>query len=137
MTERFVELKDAIIEVLESEEWKGKISVKTGVKVKFTNSDWKLLERLVQVLKPFKEATVKLSAKQACVSESIPILASLHHTLKLSINTIMDKGVRDLKVRLDQNLKNRTGHLEEEEIYAMATLLDWRYKNQGSIFGIF
>ena len=129
MVERFVELKDPITEVLESEEWKDKITVKPGVKVKFTSNDWRVLERLVQVLKPFKEATLKLSAKQACVSESIPILASLHHTLKLANNNAIDRGVRDLKTRLDQNLKNRTGHLEENEIHAMATLLDWRYKN--------
>ena len=76
MVERFVELKEPISEVLESEEWKGKISVKAGVKVKFTSSDWRLLERLVQVLKPFKEATVKLSAKQACVSESMTLNVS-------------------------------------------------------------
>ena len=69
------------------------------------------MERVVQVLKPFKEATVKLSSRQACVSECIPILASLHHTLKLAQNN-SDKGLRDLKLRLDQNLEQRTEHLK-------------------------
>ena len=132
MTERFVELKEAIIEVLESEEWKGKILVRgTGAKVKFSNNDWRIMERVVQVLKPFKEATVKLSSRQACVSECIPILASLHHTLKLAQNN-SDKGLRDLKLRLDQNLEQRTEHIENSDLYSVATLLDWRYKN--SIF---
>ena len=114
---------------MESEEWKGKITVRsTGAKVKFSSNDWRIMERTVQVLKPFKEATVKLSSKQACVSESIPTLASLHHTLKLAPNST-DKGLRDLKTRLDQNLQRRTAHIETSDIYTVATLLDWRFKN--------
>ena len=129
MTERFLELKDAIIEVLESEDWKGKITVKsTGAKVKFSSNDWRIMERTVQVLKPFKEATVKLSSKQACLSESIPTLTTLHHTLRLAPNST-DKGLRDLKTRLDQNLHNRTAHFKTIDIFTVATLLDWRFKN--------
>ena len=129
MLERFVELKEAIIGVLEDEDWKGKIKVKTdGVsgKVKFSSNDWKVMERTVVVLKPFKEATVKLSSASACVSQSIPTISSLRLTLKLADNTSTDKGVRDLKTRLNENLKARTEYLEKSEIHNIATLLDWR-----------
>ena len=129
MLERFVELKEAIIGVLEDEDWKGKIKVKSdGVsgKVKFSSNDWKVMERTVVVLKPFKEGTVKLSSASACVSQSIPTISSLHLTLKLADNTSTDKGVRDLKTRLNENLKARTEYLEKSEIHSIATLLDWR-----------
>jgi hypothetical protein len=126
MLERFFELKEAIIQVLEDEEWKGKISVKaTGGKVKFTINDWRVMERTVQVLKPFKEATVKLSFKSACISEAIPTLTSIRHTLRLA-STSADKGVRDLKSRLNDNLEARTGYLELSDMHTISTLLDWR-----------
>ena len=83
------------------------------------------MERAVAVLEPFKEATGKLSSKSACISETIPTLASIRHTLKLAVNNT-DKGVRDLQSRLDQNLEARTGHLERSDMHTIATLLDWR-----------
>ena len=126
MLERFVEVKDAVIAILADDEWKGKISVKTGGMVKFSANDWKVMERLVDVLKPFKEATVNLSSKSACVSETIPTLASLQHTLKLANNAAVDRGVRDLKSRLSDNLKARTEYLEMSDMHTISTLLDWR-----------
>ena len=51
-----------VIGVLEDESWRGKITVKSGGKVKFTANDWKVMEKTVEVLKPFKDATVKLSS---------------------------------------------------------------------------
>ena len=81
--QRFVELQEAIKKVLEDEEWKDKVNVKsTGRPVKFNNNDWKIMERVVKVLRPFKEATLKLSAEAACISRTIPTITSLLHTLK-------------------------------------------------------
>ena len=97
-----------------------------GRPVKFTNSDWKLIEKSVKVLGPFKEATLKLSSASACISQSIPTITSLLHTLKPSI-LISDHGVKDLKRRLRENLKRRLGYIEESEIHSIATLLDPRY----------
>ena len=67
-----------------------------GKSVKFTNSDWKLMEKAVKVLGTFKEATLKLSSASACIPQSIPITTSILHTLKPS-NLITDHGVKDLK----------------------------------------
>ena len=111
---------------MDEDEWKSKIRLKSGGAVKFSQNDWRVMEKLVDVLKPFKDATVKLSAKSACISETIPTIASLQHTLKLSNNVMQDKGVRDLKSRLSENLAARTGHLEMSEVHSIATLLDWR-----------
>ena len=86
MLERFVTLQEAIKKVLEDDEWKDKILVKSGNNagrvVKFSNNDWKVMERIVKVLGPFKEATLKLSAASACISQAIPTVTSLLHTLK-------------------------------------------------------
>ena len=79
----------------------------------------------MRVLKPFKEATLKLSLAAACISRAIPTVTSLLHTLKPA-GSNSDMGVRDLKRRLTENLMNRCSYMEESDIHAMATLLDPR-----------
>ena len=132
MLERFVTLQEAIKKVLEDDDWKDKILVKSGNNagkvVKFSNNDWKVMERIVKVLGPFKEATLKLSAASACISQAIPTVTSLLHTLKPAHNTT-DLGVRDLKRRLTENIMDRLDYIEESDIYALATILDPRYVN--------
>ena len=132
MLERFHYLQEPVKKVLEDEEWKEKITVKTGGNagryVKFTGNDWKLMEKVVKVLGPFKEATLKLSSASSCISQSIPIITSLLHTLKPS-DMITDLGVKDLKKRLRDNLNRRLEFLESSEIHNLATLLDPRYRN--------
>lgn len=132
MLERFLYLQEPVKKVLEDEEWKEKITVKTGGSagrhIKFSGNDWKLMEKVVKVLGPFKEATLKLSAASSCISQSIPIITSILHTLKPS-NVITDFGVKDLKRRLRENLNRRLDFLERSEIHSLATLLDPRYKN--------
>ena len=75
MLERFHLLQEPIKKVLEDEEWKEKISVNTvtggGKYVKFASNDFKLMEKIVKVFGPFKEATVKLSSASACISQAI------------------------------------------------------------------
>ena len=126
MLERFSDLQEAVKKVMEDEELKDKIINKTsGKAVKFTNNEWKVMERVVKVLGPFKEATLKLSAAAACISRAIPTVTSLLHTLKPAPNS-SDMGVRDLKKRMMENLMERCGYMEESEIHIMATLLDPR-----------
>jgi hypothetical protein len=129
MLERFHLLQEPIKKVLEDEEWKEKISVKTvtggGKYVKFTSNDFKLMEKIVKVLGPFKEATVKLSYASACISQAIPTITSILHTLKPNVLN-SDQGVKDLKRRLRKNLDKRVGYMEESKIHSIATLLDPR-----------
>ena len=129
MLERFHLLQEPIKKVIEDEEWKEKISVKTvtggGKYVKFTSNDFKLMEKIVKVLGPFKEATVKLSSASACISQAIPTITSILHTLKPNVLN-SDQGVKDLKRRLRENLVKRVGYMEESKIHSIATLLDPR-----------
>jgi len=129
MIDRAVELEEFIKTALDDDHWKKKIKYKNNgieAQVKFSSHDWKLIKTVREVLKPFKESTLVLSKADACISQSIPILASLLYTLKPSNS---DEGVRDLKARLKTNLCDRLGSLEASEIHALATLLDPRYKN--------
>ena len=123
---RFVELKDPIIKVLDDAEWKEKIKCKEKA-VKFSSHEWKLMENVVKVLEPFKEATLELSKASACISLTIPTITSLLHTLNPS-NLDSDAGVRDLKKRLKTNLESRVENYEDRDIYALSTLLDPKFK---------
>ena len=93
-------LQEPIKKVLGDDEWQEKISVTTvtggGKYVKFTSNDFKLMEKIVKVFGPFKEATVKLSSASACISQAIPTITSMLHTLKPTVLN-SDQGVNDLK----------------------------------------
>ena len=47
-------------------------------------------------------------------------------SLKLANNAAVDRGVRELKSRLSDNLKARTEYLEISDMHTISTLLDWR-----------
>ena len=118
---RFLELKEPINLILDDRHWKEKL------KVKFSSYDWKVMENVVKVLQPFKEATLELSKGSSCISSSIPTVASIFHALD-QIPHESDTGVRDLMRRLKENLSNRLSGMEDRDVYALATLLDPRYK---------
>ena len=95
--------------------------------VKFSSHEWKVLENLVKVLEPFKEATLELSKASACIFLTIPTVTSLLHTLNPS-SSDSDGGVKDLKRRLKSNLEARVELYETRDIYSIATLLDPKFK---------
>ena len=127
MLARCVELEEPIKSLLSEDLWKNKIKCGTAY-VKISSNDWKLMKNVVKVLGPFKEATLELSRASACISQTIPTITSLLHTLRPT-NTETDIGVKNLKRRLSDNIKNRSEYIEESEIHSFATLLDPRYKN--------
>ena len=125
-TKDLFELKEPITKVLEDAEWRDKIKLQGRV-VKFSSHEWKVLENLVKVLEPFKEATLELSKASACISLTIPTVTSLLHTLNPSCSD-SDGGVKDLKSRLKSNLEARVELYETKDIYSIATLLDPKFK---------
>ena len=124
---RFVELKNPITKILNDEEWKEKIKVNKKA-VKFSSLEWQVMENVVKVLEPFKEATLELSKQSACISSTIPTVTSILHTLKPS-NTDADAGVKDLKRRLKSNLEARVESYENQDIFALSTILDPKFKH--------
>ena len=118
MLERFVKLRSAVSTVLDDPKW-------DQVKVKLYNSEWELMGKVVKVLKVFKEATEMLSSSQACISQIIPLVKVLKESLKRGKD---DHGVRSLKLQLIKSLERRFDSKEFDDKYAIATLLDPRYK---------
>ena len=123
---RFVELKEPINKILEDTEWKNKLKYREKP-LKYGSHEWKVMESLVKVLEPFKEATLSLSRSSASISESIPTVTTIVHALQMN-NGEFDTGVKDLKNRLRMNLLSRVEDYESQDIYALATLLDPRFK---------
>ena len=119
MLQRFLDLQPVICSILQEEEWQNKLEVTP------TNADWTLMEKVVQVLGVFYEATVRFSSSAACISDVIPTVTGLLVTLKP--NGREDHGVVDFKRKLRQSMKDRLGQKEELERYSLATLLDPRY----------
>ena len=63
----FIELKDPLKNVLNTDKWTGKVG-------KISNSEWELMEKVVAVLKVYKEATLMFSKADASISQIIPIV---------------------------------------------------------------
>ena len=96
--------------------------------VEFTSEDKKLIKKVVQVLKPFEEATKMLSDHDASISMVIPIVTMILRSLE--INAKDDFGVIGMKrsLKYGMNQDNRFGGIESKIHYALATLLDAKWK---------
>ena len=119
MLQRFLELQPVIRTLLLDQGWKKRLDVD------ISNTDWTLMEKVVNVLGVFFEATERFSSASACISEVIPTVTGLLVTL--NINDRDDIGVKDFKRKLKDSLERRLGGKETLEQYSVATLLDPRY----------
>ena len=116
MLNRFLKLKTALISSMANSD---------DVKVEMRNDDWKLLTKVVTVLKYFEEATTRLSNKSASISLTIPIVTIIIKQL----DTLKDDvGVKTLKRDLQQAMEARFNGIEEEDKYILSTFLDPRFK---------
>ena len=94
--------------------------------VEITQSDWKLTEKVLTVLKLFHDSTKKLSAYDASISMVIPIVTTIMKGLNVSD---ADHGVKTMKRALMANMERRFETVEDQNDYAVATLLDCKYKS--------
>ena len=95
--------------------------------VQNTTVNWILMERVVAVLSPFKEVTDMLSKRDASISQVIPMATILSKTLEKSNN---DKGVRKMKDDVREGIRLRFSEKENLDHFAVATILDPRYKDR-------
>ena len=116
MGERFLELKVAIISSLATAD---------TYLVQLTKTDWTYLEKATRVLQVFKEATVMLSSRNASISQVIYIITLIMRNLK---ETLADHGVKQLKRTLKEGMEDRFDDYETQDMYALATYLDPRFK---------
>ena len=83
------------------------------------------MEKIVGVLKPFVDATEMLSSRDASISMAIPFVTSI----MTSLDVIgADTGVKTMKRKLKEAMEERFAGMEGNDHYAVATLLDCKYK---------
>lgn len=93
-----------------------------------TSFQWALLERAITVLAPFEELTRKVSSSTASAADVIPAVTVLKRLLSKEGDA--DSGVKTMKSTLLQAVNNRFSAVEDESLYAVAALLDPRYKDR-------
>ena len=96
--------------------------------VEFLWKDWTLIGQVVDILKPFEEATKWLSDHDASISMVVPIVTSINVSLETSS---ADRGVITMKkaLRASMDLDRRFGNVEAIEHYTIATFLDAKYRD--------
>ena len=95
--------------------------------IEYSSQEWKKIGQVIRVLRPFEEATRELSKHDACISQAIPIITSLIRSLEEEATE--DVGVLTMKRALKTAMVDRFSRVESNEHYAVATLLDSRYKH--------
>ena len=88
----------------------------------YSNFQLDLIGKVVQVLGYIKEITKSISCDAASVSIIIPFIRGLRLTPEK--NNDSDRGIRTMKAYMLQSLNDRYDGVEEEEVLAVATILD-------------
>lgn len=91
-----------------------------------TANQWMILQKTLNLLKPFETITKEVSSAKSIISVVLPMVA----TLKLYLSKPSDhfSGVGTLKDTLLQNLEKRFSSIENNEHYIISTALDPRFK---------
>ena len=85
-----------------------------------------LLEKLVNILKPFEEMTRELTRDVMCASFVIPAV----QLIVKSLDSADDRGVKAMKEELATSMKRHFPSLENNKNLSCATLLDPRFKTR-------
>ena len=86
-----------------------------------------LIGKVVKVFGYIEEITKSITCDSASVSMIIPFIRGLRLTLEK--NDDSHRGVRTMKADMLQSLNGRYDGVEEEEVLAVATMLDPRFKD--------
>ena len=128
MFERFLELKPALLEMMNQAEYSAHHKCLKLIKER----DWTTIANAVSVLRIFYEITLQLSHSSACLSEVIPCVTMLARSLERTGGP-EEEGVRLFKDELRETVlkknANRLGDFEDNDVYLVSTLLDPRYKD--------
>ncbi|GBP04717.1 Zinc finger BED domain-containing protein 4 [Eumeta japonica] len=102
-------------------------------KAELTTEEWIMMEKVVNILRYFEEATKSINKSTATLSDAIPLINSLRKLLEnmrgsspREEENISQKLAGDLLMALNERFED----LENEEIYCLATTLDPRYKTR-------
>ena len=143
MMDRFVKMEPVVKEILKNHEWRHKLEG-TGNKkrrvfddeelsreldLELSVADWNAMSKMVEILKPFKDATEEFSKSTANISKVIPVISTLMEAV--TEERFDAKVVKDLKRKIREQLTTRLGdEVEKEDLYTLSTLLDPTVKDQ-------
>lgn len=121
MLERLLSLKEAVV---------SELAMSNADVECFTNSEWKLVEAVVSILKPFSDATEEsCSDTYPTSSMIIPIIHCLEVTLvRYVTKNTFDAGVQFAR-NLHKTLKSRFPMYKSDRVNALCTLVDPRFKD--------
>ncbi|XP_050984279.1 zinc finger BED domain-containing protein 4 [Labeo rohita] len=94
----------------------------------FTIHQWKLIENMVSILAPFEELTQQISSSTASAADVIPCIRALTRLLEKTVES--DHGVKTSKTVLLEAVRRRFADIDTQKLYAIATMLDPRYKDR-------
>lgn len=121
MIERLIEIKDAII----------LYTSQHPNLPQLTPNDWLQLESYVKILKPFEEVTKSMSSNEACISSVIPLIHVLTRTMQIFLREDNnDQNCKNLVQKLIEEINNRFSEIHNNNIYAISTYLDPKYKTK-------
>lgn len=89
---------------------------------------WSLVENMLTILDPCEQLTRDISSAKATTAVVIPSVEALKRLLKKTATT--DQGVKTSKDTLLEAVDKRFGHINEEPLYYLSTILDPRYKDR-------
>ncbi|KAL0868272.1 hypothetical protein ABMA27_007803 [Loxostege sticticalis] len=126
---RIVAIKDAVIATLAL--LRNDLSLSTD--------DWQIIEQAIPILKIFNDVTIEISAEKnvtlSKVSQNLTLYKIMSNFVKGLLrganNTPRMPQIQSLLTTLDQQLDRRFAHLESNDMYAEATILDPRFKRRG------
>src|SRR5678815_2445792 len=87
-----------------------------------------IISRCIKLLKPFEEITKKISASTASVYDVIPLISTLTKHFEPSSNE--KDGLKRMKDVIKLKLEKRFGSVEINDLHAIASYLDHRYKGR-------
>ncbi|GBP83066.1 Zinc finger BED domain-containing protein 4 [Eumeta japonica] len=93
--------------------------------------EWKIIESFIKLLGPFEEATRELSSSRALISSVIPIIQMLEKKVDDYLTRSQEfDPIRQAATTLKNELSTKFSSLGENNLYAIATYFDPRYKHK-------
>ncbi|KAF8784933.1 Zinc finger BED domain-containing protein 4 [Argiope bruennichi] len=124
MIERFVELESFI---------RTTVALLDADLPHLTTKEWKTLQLLCKILKPFEDATTMASGENYITASLVIVVVNgLRDVCAVLLNSpdvLQDAFAKNTVTNLNHSLLNRLGNVENDKIRATSTFLDLRFKD--------
>ena len=123
MFNRCLETKDPLVSTL----------AMIGNTEMLTTSDFLLMEYYCKLFKPFKEVTIELSSEKGVSISKVIVLtnALLSHIKTMKTVENLPTDIFSMILKMEKNAEKRFHGIEDNSIFAEATLIDPRFKKKG------